>query len=53
MQEIILYQDANGKVKIVDLFGVDRIVITKHLKNIFVTNEFEKDSVCAKIADTA
>jgi hypothetical protein len=69
MEEIILYKDANGKVKvevlvqnetlwltqakIAVLFGVDRTVITKHLKNIFDTKELEQDSVCAKIAHTA
>lgn len=35
------------------LFGVDRSVITKHLKNIFETNELNENSVCAKIAHTA
>ena len=51
--EILLYTTPNGKVKveiflqnetiwltqqkIADLFGVDRSVITKHLKNIFAT----------------
>ncbi len=35
------------------LFGVDRSVVTKHLKNIFETNELEENSVCAKIAHTA
>ena len=35
--------------KIADLFGVDRSVITKHLKNIF-EGELEKDTTCAKIA---
>ena len=51
MQEIILYNDANGKVKIevliqnetlwltqakiAELFGVDRTVVTKHIKKIF------------------
>ena len=69
MQEIILYNDANGKVKIevllqnetlwlpqakiAALFGVDRTVVTKHLKNIFSTKELEQVSVCAKIAHTA
>ena len=67
--EILLYTTPNGKVKveiylqnetiwltqqkIADLFGVDRTVITKHLKNIFETRELEQDSVCAKIAHTA
>ena len=36
--------------KIADLFGVDRTVITKHLKNIFVEGELNKESTCAKIA---
>ncbi len=67
--EILLYTTPNGKVKveiylqnetiwltqqkIADLFGVDRTVITKHLKNIFDSNELAENSVCAKIAHTA
>jgi len=67
--EILLYSTANQKVKvevflrnetiwltqqkIADLFGVDRTVVTKHLKNIFQTSELQEDSVCAKIAHTA
>jgi len=67
--EILLYTTADGKVKveiylqnetiwlsqqkIADLFVVDRTVITKHLKNIFDTNELDPNSVCAKIAHTA
>jgi len=67
--EILLYTTPNGKVKveiylqnetiwltqqkIADLFGVDRTVITKHLKNIFEINELSENSVCAKIAHTA
>ncbi len=39
--------------KIAELFDVDRSVVTKHLKNIFDSNELKKDSVCAKIAHTA
>ncbi|WP_428737695.1 virulence RhuM family protein [Sulfurimonas sp.] len=39
--------------KIAELFGVDRTVITKHLKNIFESQELEEDSVSAKIAHTA
>ena len=35
------------------LFGVDRTVISKHLKNIFDSSELQQDSVCAKIAHTA
>ncbi len=67
--EMLLYTTPNGKVKveiylqnetiwltqqkIADLFGVDRSVITKHLKNIFETKELAADSVSAKIAHTA
>ena len=35
------------------LFEVDRTVITKHLKNIFQSDELQVDTVCAKIAHTA
>jgi hypothetical protein len=35
------------------LFGVDRSVITKHLKNIFLKAELLENSVCAKFAHTA
>jgi hypothetical protein len=67
--EILLYTTPNGKVKveiylqnetiwltrqkIADLFGVDRTVVAKHLKNIFKSNELKEISVSAKIAHTA
>ena len=67
--EFFLYKDSNGEVKveiyifnetvwltqdkIAQLFGVDRSVVTKHLKNIFQTAELQEDSVSAKIALTA
>ena len=35
------------------LFDVDRSVITKHLSNIFKEGELDKNSVCAKFAQTA
>lgn len=35
------------------LFGVDRSVVTKHLKNIFETKELSEESVCAFFAHTA
>lgn len=35
------------------LFDVERSVITKHLNNIFKSEELHRDSVCAKIAHTA
>ena len=67
--EFLLYTTPNGKVKveiflrdeniwltqvkIAELFGIDRSVITKHLKSIFVSGELQEDSVCAKFAHTA
>jgi hypothetical protein len=69
LTEFLLYTTPNGKVKIeiylqnetiwltqqkiADLFGVDRSVVTKHLKNIFESGELNEISVCAKIAHTA
>lgn len=38
---------------IAELFQVERSVVTKHLNNIFKTEELDKNSVCAKIAHTA
>ena len=67
--EFLLYKSPNGKVKveiflhdenvwltqarIADLFNVDRSVITKHLRNIFETEELKENSVCANFAHTA
>ena len=67
--DIILYSSADGNVRVeviysgetfwlsqkrmAELFGVDRTVITKHLQNVFITNELEEVSVCAKFAHTA
>lgn len=64
--ELMIYSSPSGKVKvevllrneniwltqvrIADLFGVDRSVVTKHLSNIYKENELDKDSTCAKIA---
>lgn len=64
--EIVLYQDQDRNVpvevrymnetfwltqkEIGELFSVDRTVVTKHLKNIFDSNELDKESTCAKIA---
>lgn len=36
-----------------ELFDVDRSVISKHLKNIFETEELEESAVCANLAHTA
>ena len=35
------------------LFGTERSVITKHLRNVFRDGELERKSVCAKFAHTA
>lgn len=67
--QYILYNlpDETGKVQVIikdetiwctqkamaQLFGVDRTVISKHLKNIFESSELQHDSVCAKFAHTA
>lgn len=67
--QFLLYNlsDDNAKVQVVikdetlwctqkamaQLFGVDRSVVTKHLKNIFESSELQQDSVCAKFAHTA
>lgn len=67
--QFILYNmpDDSGKVQVVikdntlwctqkamaQLFGVERSVITKHLKNIFDTHELSEEAVCAKFAHTA
>ncbi|SMB80087.1 Virulence protein RhuM family protein [Pasteurella testudinis DSM 23072] len=37
---------------IAQLFGVDRTSISRHLKNIFETNELDEKVVCAEIAHT-
>lgn len=35
------------------LWGVDRTVVSEHLKNIFESSELQQDSVCVKFAHTA
>ena len=64
MSEIILYQTADNQTQvdvkfdgetvwlsqdqIAELFQRDRSVITKHLKNVFVTGELDEEVVCCK-----
>lgn len=67
--QYILYNlpDETGKVQVIikdetiwctqkamaQLFGVDRTVVSKHLKNIFESSELQQESVCANFAHTA
>ncbi len=67
--QFMLYNlpDEQGKVQVVvkdetiwctqkamaQLFGIDRTVVSKHLKNIFDSSELQRNSVCAKFAHTA
>ncbi|MGF1644694.1 MAG: virulence RhuM family protein [Thiotrichales bacterium] len=67
MNEISIYQTENGTVEVrlgqdtvwlrqeqlSLLFGRDRSVITKHLRNVFAEGELEANAVCAKFAHTA
>ena len=68
-KEIIIYQAKSGKIEfrgdlkedtiwgnlnqISQLFGRDKSVISRHIKNIFKSMELQEDSVVAKIATTA
>jgi hypothetical protein len=40
-------------LQLAELFGRDKSVISRHLKNIFDTNELQRGSVVAKNATTA
>lgn len=67
--EIAVYQAADGTVRVearlerdtvwltqaqmAELFGRERSVITKHVRNVFREGELDPDSVCAKFAHTA
>jgi prophage maintenance system killer protein len=68
MSEIIIYEPADGgqvtvrlegqslwltQEQMAELFGRERSVITKHLKNVFREGELEERSVCANFAHTA
>ena len=69
LTNFLLYTSPDGEIKveaflrnetiwlsqkrIAELFGVDRTVITKHLKNIFESRELKENLVSAKIAHTA
>ncbi len=67
--EIAVYQAADGAVRVearlerdtvwlsqaqmAELFGRERSVITKHVRNVFRQGELDPKSVCAKFAHTA
>ncbi len=57
--EIIFRVDSEAETiwttqeQLAKLFGVDRTVIGRHLRNIFRDGELDENSVCAKIAHTA
>jgi len=68
MSEIIIYEPVDGgqvmvrlegeslwltQEQMAELFGRERSVITKHLRNIFRDKELEENSVCANFARTA
>ena len=69
MTEIVIYTATDGHVQlavnlandtlwlsqqqIADLFGTKRQTITKHLKNIFISNELSENSVCSILEHTA
>lgn len=66
--EFLLYTAPNGAIKvevllsnetiwltqerIAELFGVQRPAITKHLKNIFESNELQEEVVCSILEHT-
>ena len=67
MNEISIYQTESGTVEVrleqdtvwlrqeqmSQLFGRERSVITKHLRNVFAEGELKAEAVCAKFAHTA
>ncbi len=69
MSEIVIYIAKNGHVQLdinlahetlwlsqqqmADLFGIKRQAITKHLKNIFISEELAENAVCSKMEQTA
>lgn len=66
--EFLLYTAPNGAIKVevllsgetlwltqermAELFGVQRPAITKHLKNIFESNELQEEVVCSILEHT-
>ncbi|HEX7329007.1 MAG TPA: virulence protein RhuM/Fic/DOC family protein [Casimicrobiaceae bacterium] len=66
---IVVYEDPNGEVQVdvrldretvwlsqeqmAELFGRERSVVTKHVRNVFKEGELDPEAVCAKFAHTA
>ena len=42
-----------SQAQMAELFGRDRTVITRHINNIFKSEELNKEEVCAKFAHTS
>ena len=67
--DIVIYESESGRPEVevrlfqndiwvtqkhmADLFGVNRPAITKHLKNIFLSNELQEVAVCSIMEHTA
>lgn len=53
--EVALEQDTVwlSQAQMCELFGRERSVITKHIRNVFQEGELEQDAVCANFAHTA
>ncbi len=66
IKEVVIYQAKNGAIEfrgdfasetiwanqkqIAEVFGVERSVVTKHIRNILKDGEIDKESTCAKFA---
>jgi hypothetical protein len=56
MKEGVFFKEETARFAqktMAELFGVDRSVITKHLRNVFKERELIEESVCAVFAQTA
>lgn len=68
-KQITIYQTENGAIELIadtdidtiwaskkhiaDIFGIDRSVVSRHIKNIFKDAELDEKVVCAKFAHTS
>jgi hypothetical protein len=66
-QQLIIFESGSGQVEMqlqgdtvwlsqeqmTVLFGRERSVITKHIRNVFSESELEQEAVCANFAHTA